>query len=39
LQKEIERQGEDNAEILRQIEDDAQMEENEIKHNNSQNVK
>ena len=39
LQKEIERQGEDNGEILRQIEDDAQMEEEEIENNNTQNVK
>jgi len=39
LQKEIERQGEDNTEILRQIEDDAQMEEEEIENNNTQNVK
>lgn len=39
LQKEIERQREDNEEILTQIQDDAHMEEKEIESNNTQNVK
>jgi hypothetical protein len=39
LKKEIERQAEDNEEILVQIQDDAADEEKEIESKNAQNVK